>query len=241
MRLIYNHLYQAVMLILMLTLGTGCAIRTSSYPFDNDSLASKHFKKHPASYWETELRSPPYREYINLSWSFGILIPKSSGAVHYSTRDALYFYPKTSPERDSSGMFDMRLVTRLYPLRSITLPYSFPGFGDAESEIYFRPYVGAGYGLFWGSVEFNERGRYLGRDVQGNHHYGLNSEKESFQSSFPSYCFGIEFGGRAMVEESARHPLHVGLVIEHRKDMNKKSGEWDFSVSQTILGFLIGF
>ena len=84
------------------------------------------------------------------------------------------------------------------------------------------------YGYFTGDAERNSQGVYLGRDIYGGSHYGLNTTKIDFSGSFWSNSCGVEIGKKDLF-----------FMLEYRSDNDKKDGNIDFSADQMIAG--IGF
>lgn len=217
----------------------GCALRTSNYTFDDENNGvDPFFSEGYFSYFEGEIASERWLDYFELSWGIGHLNSVSRGDVDYSTEDRTYFYPHDTEALDAT-MWDTRLTGRVYPAKSIQL-----------GQCSFAPYVGMGYGYFWGEVEHNYQGDYLGNDIHGTPHYGLKSSSFDFDGTFSSYSFGLEFqihSKKNNSEQDAEKNSEISdkkknknpsfFLIEYRKDEGKEDADISFDASQIFFGF----
>ena len=215
----------------------GCMVRTANYDFKNDTGTDYAFNEGCASYWEGEVRTPRLWDIVGFSWALGWERGVDKGTIEYSTEDATYYYPHTT-DKVNAKMFDTRLTARVYPLKSIPM-------WDAGWRV--APYGGVGCGYFWGSVEINKQGEYLGQDIHGGSHYGLNSRSEDFSGTFWSWSAGVEIiipkgeeakrGWEIGNWDKSRGPSGMALVIEYRQDASKSDGNVDFDAGQVFFGF----
>jgi len=228
-----------LLLLSALLLLSGCALRTGTYDLKDDQT-DRAFHEGFGSYIEGEVRSPRFWDFLSVAWGLGWERGGDGETVHYSTEDSSFYYPKTT-DQFNSNMYDTRLTARVFPLKSIPV-----GRGWRVA-----PYGGAGYGYFFGEVEVNQRGAYLGNDIYGRPHYGLDSHSDGFSGTFPSWSLGIEFVLTQKEEDRNRGwnwdkwdsngPGGISLGLELRQDQSKADPPWDFSATQTILSLGFSF
>ncbi|MFH2137661.1 MAG: hypothetical protein ABII88_04045 [Candidatus Omnitrophota bacterium] len=211
---------QIIKIIIIMMIGlsvSGCSLRMGDYGFKKDTGFDDYYHKDATGYFETELRSHKYFDMVDLSWGLGFLRGKSGGKVNYSTENATHYFPHTK-DAINAHMWDTRITARAYPLKSVNI---------FKSGWTLSPYVGAGYGYFSGEAERNSQGSYLGLDIYGGRHYGLNTTKSDFDGSFWSNCLGVELG---------REKSKMFFVVEYRQDMDKEDGSINFDADQVIVG-----
>ncbi|MFH1093565.1 MAG: hypothetical protein V1739_05340 [Candidatus Omnitrophota bacterium] len=212
---------QVIKVVILLIVGlvmAGCSLRVGDYSLQNDTNElDSYYHTEFAGYLEAEVRSRKFLDMFNLSWGLGWLRGKSGDTVNYSTEDAFYFYPH---EEDAIGanMIDTRFTVRAYPLKSVPI---------FKSVWRFSPYAGAGYGYFTGDAERNSQGNYLGMDIYGGRHYGLNTTSFNFDGTFWSNCFGVEV---------KKDKSKVFLLIEYRQDKDKTDGSINLDADQILFG-----
>jgi hypothetical protein len=231
-----RHAGGLLVLIAVGMFAPGCVVRSGNYAFAKDTRTGEAFNEGWGGYLEGEVRTPRYWDFVNVAWGLGLEQGVHGGTVHYSTEDATFYYPQTTDKVDAS-MYDTRVTARVYPLKS------FPLWREGWR---LAPYGGIGAGCFWGDVEINQRGPFLGLDVNGGAHYGLNRTSDNFFGTFWSWSFGLELlipntevasrGWDWDDWDTPTGPSGPMFVIEYRQDQNKRDGIWNFDAGQILFG-----